>query len=158
MKSCRATDAGHPVLQVSRQLAGKCAELVQSQSELRQSHHMLAAAYAANAALQVRFQHVSVLCCAVLCCAVLCCAVLCCGPPVPPICIVPPASPDGLCSCLLVSVTRSGRADHSVFKGLAITSSGSNCCLCLALGCKTSGGSVLRLLAGRLQRLRWAFA
>lgn len=49
-----------PCVQVSGQLAGKCAELMQSQSDLRQAHHMLAAAYAANAALQLRFQHVSV--------------------------------------------------------------------------------------------------
>ena len=65
LKSCMASNVHRPLLQVSRQLAGKCAELVQSHSELRQAHHMLAAAYAANAALQVRFQHVSVLRCAV---------------------------------------------------------------------------------------------
>ena len=50
------------LLQVSWQLAGKCAELTRCQSDLRQAHHMLAAAYAANAALQVRFQHVSLSC------------------------------------------------------------------------------------------------
>ncbi|KAL0022177.1 hypothetical protein WJX77_003269 [Trebouxia sp. C0004] len=42
--------------QVSRQLASKCAELVGCQTELHQVHHMLAAAYAANAALQLRFR------------------------------------------------------------------------------------------------------
>ncbi len=47
------------VMQVSRQLASKCAELVQCQTELHQVHHMLAAAYAANAALQVRFRQAS---------------------------------------------------------------------------------------------------
>ena len=45
---------------VSGQLASKCAELTRCQTELRQAQHMLAAAYAANAAMQVRFQHVSV--------------------------------------------------------------------------------------------------
>ena len=46
-------------LQVSRQLASKCAELTRCQSELQQVQHMLAAAYAANAALQVRFTQAS---------------------------------------------------------------------------------------------------
>lgn len=47
------------MMQVSRQLASRCAELVGCQTELHQVHHMLAAAYAANAALQVRFRQAS---------------------------------------------------------------------------------------------------
>ncbi len=47
------------MMQVSRQLASKCAELVRCQTELHQVHHMLTAAYAANAALQVRFRQAS---------------------------------------------------------------------------------------------------
>ena len=46
-------------VQVSRQLASKCAELTRCQSELQQVQHMLAAAYAANAAMQVRFTQAS---------------------------------------------------------------------------------------------------
>ncbi len=47
------------IVQVSRQLAGKCAEVTRCQAELHQVQHMLAAAYAANAALQVRLQQAS---------------------------------------------------------------------------------------------------
>ena len=136
---------------MSRQLAGKCAELVQSQSEQRQAHHMLAAAYAANAALQVRFQHVSVLCCAVLCRAVLCCAVPC----LPyAYCHLPSA--DGLCSCLLVSATRSVRAHMSAFIGLALPSYGRSCCLCLASVWHSYSHSPPEMFAESNQRLWWA--
>ena len=45
--------------QVSRQGARKAVELSQCRSKLQRAEHMLTAAYAANAAMQVRLQQAS---------------------------------------------------------------------------------------------------
>lgn len=64
-------------MQVSRQGAKKAVELSQCRSKLQRAEHMLTAAYAANAAMQVRLQQVHAgLCCVVLGFAVLGFAVL----------------------------------------------------------------------------------
>lgn len=147
----QATDTKRPLVQVSGQLAGKCAELMQSQSELRQAHHMLAAAYAANAALQVRFQHVS--CCHGPCCAVPCRAMLCCASPVPTLCMVSLSVPMKCAPAYLsVSPDQAG-LQHLLGHRPCSCFYGSTCCLC-----KIGMSYYSRLLAEPSDGLRWAVA